>query len=61
MTTSRWTDINLGSDIVDAYEIDEDGVVALDIRADATLWFSFTGAEWWNLGRVGEARRRRRG
>ena len=36
--------------IVDAYDIDEDGIVAIEIRVDATLWFSFTtdiiGAEW---------------
>jgi len=44
-------EVSLGTvTIVDAYEIDEDGVVAIDIRVDATLWFSFTtdivGAEW---------------
>ncbi len=36
--------------IVNAYETDEDDIVAVEIRADATLWFSFTtdivGAEW---------------
>jgi len=36
--------------IVDAYETEEEDVVSVEIRADATLWFSFTtdivGAEW---------------
>jgi hypothetical protein len=36
--------------IVDAYDTDDEGVIAVEIRADATLWFSFTtdivGAEW---------------
>jgi len=36
--------------IVDAYETDDEDVMAVEVRADATLWFSFTtdivGAEW---------------
>lgn len=36
--------------IVDAYQTDEEGIVSVEIRADATLWFAFTtdiiGAEW---------------
>jgi hypothetical protein len=44
-------DVNVASvAVVDAYEIDEDNVDAIEIRVDATMWFSFTtdiiGAEW---------------
>jgi hypothetical protein len=44
-------DVDLGRvTIVNAYETDDEDMVAVEIRADATLWFSFTtdiiSAEW---------------